>query len=100
MMTMPAGVSLQPADNSRARKLGKIPLLHHRVVSLPRADKLPARFNERSWVLLKRVRYPVDVNCLVVLWRIWYKLGSRDLAEMCLNRGFVFTHEALVSSVV
>ncbi len=32
---------------------------------------------------------------LVVLWRLRYKLSLRDLAEMFLPRGFVFTHEAV-----
>jgi transposase-like protein len=30
-----------------------------------------------------------------VLWRLRYKLSLRDLAEMFLKRGFVFTHEAV-----
>jgi putative transposase len=32
---------------------------------------------------------------LVVLWRLRYKLSLRDLAEMFLERGFAFTHEAV-----
>jgi putative transposase len=32
---------------------------------------------------------------LVVLWRFRYKLSLRDLVEMFLQRGFVFTHEAM-----
>jgi putative transposase len=32
---------------------------------------------------------------LVVLWRLRYKLSLRDLVEMFLERGFVFTHEAV-----
>jgi transposase-like protein len=31
----------------------------------------------------------------VVLWRLRYKLSLRDLAEMFLERGFVFTHETV-----
>lgn len=31
----------------------------------------------------------------MVLWRLRYKLSFRDLAEMFLERGFVFTHEAV-----
>jgi transposase-like protein len=31
----------------------------------------------------------------VVLWRFHYKLSLRDLAEMFLQRGLVFTHEAV-----
>jgi hypothetical protein len=34
------------------------------------------------------------VIALVVLWRLRYKLNLRDLAEMFLIRGFVFTYEA------
>jgi putative transposase len=33
--------------------------------------------------------------CLVVLWRVRYKLSLRDLTEMFLDRGVVFTHEAV-----
>ena len=32
---------------------------------------------------------------VVVLWRLRYKLSLRDLAEMFLIRGFVFTYEAV-----
>ncbi len=32
---------------------------------------------------------------LVVLWRLRYKLSLRDLAEMFLERGFVFSHETV-----
>jgi transposase-like protein len=32
---------------------------------------------------------------LIVLWRVRYKLSLRDLAEMFLERGFEFTHEAV-----
>jgi len=35
------------------------------------------------------------VVCLVVLWRVRYKLSLRDLPEMFLERGVVFTHEAV-----
>jgi putative transposase len=52
-------------------------------------------FNERTGSLFNRVQYPPDVVCLVVLWRVRYKLSLRDLAEMFLDRGVVFTHEAV-----
>ncbi len=39
--------------------------------------------------------YPTDIVLLVVLWRVRYKLSLRDLAEMFLERGFEFTHEAV-----
>jgi transposase-like protein len=42
-----------------------------------------------------RLQYPTDVICLVVLWRFCYKLSLRDLAEMFLQRGIIFTHETV-----
>ena len=41
------------------------------------------------------LEYPTDIVLLVVLWRLRYKLSLRVLAEMCLERGVVFTHEAV-----
>jgi len=35
------------------------------------------------------------VVCLVVLWRVRYKFSLRDLPEMVLERGMVFTYEAV-----
>jgi putative transposase len=52
-------------------------------------------FNKRTGTLYNRLQYPTDVVCLVVLWRFRYKLSLRDLAEMFLQRGLVFTHEAV-----
>jgi putative transposase len=52
-------------------------------------------FNERTGSIFNRVEYPSDVVCLVVLWRVRYKLSLRDLAEMFLERGMVFTREAV-----
>ena len=53
------------------------------------------QFNERSESLLNRTQYPSDVISLVVLWRLRYKLSLRDLPEMFLIRGIVFSHEAV-----
>ena len=53
------------------------------------------QFNERSVGVLNRVQYPSDVVALVVLWRLRYKLSLRDLAEMFLTRGFIFSYEAV-----
>lgn len=52
-------------------------------------------FNERTGSFFNRLQYPPDVVCLVVLWRVRYKLSLRDLAEMFLERGMAFTHEAV-----
>ena len=53
------------------------------------------QFNERSESVLNRTQYPSDVIALVVLWRLRYKLSLRDLPEMFLIRGIVFSHEAV-----
>src|SRR3712207_3988807 len=51
--------------------------------------------DERTGGLLNRTQYPSDVIALVVLRRLRYKLALRDLAEMFLVRGLVFSHEAV-----
>ncbi len=51
--------------------------------------------NERTGTPFTHLQYPTDVVLLVVLWRLRYKLSLRDLAEMFLPRGVVFTHEAV-----
>ncbi|MFC7738643.1 IS6 family transposase [Roseomonas sp. GCM10028921] len=45
--------------------------------------------------MLNRTQYPSDLISLVVLWRLRYRLTLRDLAEMFLLRGMVFSHEAV-----
>ena len=52
-------------------------------------------FNERSAGVLNRTQYPSDVIALVVLWRLRYRLTLRDLSEMLLIRGIVFSQEAV-----
>jgi putative transposase len=52
-------------------------------------------FNERTGTPFNYLTFPSDIVLQVVLWRLRYKLSFRDLAEMFLERGFVFTHEAL-----
>ncbi len=52
-------------------------------------------FNERTGTPYNFLEYPTDIVLLVVLWRVRYKLSLRDLAEMFLERGLAFTHEAV-----
>jgi len=52
-------------------------------------------FNERTGTPYNFLEYPTDIVLLVVLWRLRYRLTFRDLAEMFLERGFSFTHEAV-----
>src|ERR687884_658703 len=53
------------------------------------------QYNERSGTLLNHAQYPSDIIALVVLWRLRYRLTLRDLSEMFLTRGIVFSHEAV-----
>jgi transposase-like protein len=53
------------------------------------------QFNERSAGLLNRTQFPSDVIALVVLWRLRYRLTLRDLSEMFLQRGIVFSYKAV-----
>jgi putative transposase len=52
-------------------------------------------FNERTGTPFNFLEYPTDIVLLVVLWRLRYTLSLRDLAEMFLERGWEFTHEAV-----
>jgi len=52
-------------------------------------------FNERTFSLFNRLRFTADLIIEVVLWRLRYKLSFRDLAEIFLTRGFIFSHEAV-----
>jgi transposase-like protein len=52
-------------------------------------------FNERTGTPFNRLQCPTEVVCLVVLWRLRYKLSLRDLPEMFLERGSVFAHETV-----
>jgi putative transposase len=52
-------------------------------------------FNERSGTPFNYLEFPTDIVLLVVVWRLRYKLSLRDVAEMFLERGFAFTHEAV-----
>ncbi|MFP5517267.1 MAG: IS6 family transposase [Alphaproteobacteria bacterium] len=45
--------------------------------------------------MLNRLQLPADVVFLIVPWRLGRKLSLRDLAEVLLLRGSVFSHEAV-----
>jgi putative transposase len=52
-------------------------------------------FNQRTATPFNHLTFPTDIVLQVVLWRLRYKLSLRDLAEMFLEGGFVFTHGAV-----
>jgi putative transposase len=66
-----------------------------RLSHIPLREPCQRVFNERTGTPFNSLEYPTDVILLVVLWRLRYKLSLRGLAEMFLERGFVFTHEAV-----
>ncbi len=53
------------------------------------------RFNERTGTAFNELRFPTDIVLLAVLWRLRYKLGLRDVAELLLQRGYEVTHETI-----
>ena len=52
-------------------------------------------FNERTGTPFNYLEIPTDIVLLVVLWRLRYKLSLCDVAEVFLERGFIFTHETV-----
>ena len=52
-------------------------------------------FNERTGTAFNALQYPTDIVLLTVLWRLRYKLGFRDVAELLLERGYEVTHETI-----
>jgi putative transposase len=53
------------------------------------------RFNERSGTPFNDLQFPTDVVLLAVLWRLRYKLGFRDVAELLLQRGYEVSYETI-----
>ena len=52
-------------------------------------------FNVRTGTPFNDLRFPTDIVLLAVLWRLRYKLGFRDVAELLLQRSFVVSHETI-----
>ncbi len=53
------------------------------------------RFNERTGSPFNDLQFPTDIVLLAVLWRLRYKLGFRDVAELLLQRGFEVSYETI-----
>ena len=79
---------LSPSVSKRKRRT----LLGYRTFYCGDCDK---RFNERSGLPLNDLQLPTDIVLLAVLWRLRYKLGFRDVAELLLQRVFVINHEII-----
>ncbi len=74
------------------RALSKTTALGYQIF---RCSTCQRQFNQRTATPYNYLEFPTDIVLLVVLWRVRYKLSLRDLAEMFLERGFEFTHEAV-----
>ncbi len=53
------------------------------------------RFNERTGTPFNELQFPTDIVLLAVLWRLRYKLGLRDVAELLLQRGYDVSYETV-----
>jgi hypothetical protein len=53
------------------------------------------RFNDRTGTPFNDLQFPTDIVLLAVSWRLRYKLGFRDVAELLLQRGYEVTHETV-----
>ena len=53
------------------------------------------RFNESSGTPFNDLQFPNDIVLLAVFWRLRYKLGFRDVAELLLQRGFEVSYETI-----
>jgi transposase-like protein len=51
--------------------------------------------NEQTGTPFNDLEFSTDIVLLVVFWRLRYKVSLRDVAEMFLERGFIFTHETV-----
>ncbi|OJV91577.1 MAG: IS6 family transposase [Chloroflexi bacterium 54-19] len=57
--------------------------------------KCDLTYNERTGTPFNKLSIPTDILFLVLFYRLRYKLSLRDVAEMFIERGFEFTHEAV-----
>ncbi len=53
------------------------------------------QFNERTGTPFNDLQFPTDIVLMAVLWRLRYKLGFRDVAELLLQRGFEVSYETI-----
>ena len=58
-------------------------------------EQFDSLLEERTGTPFNDLQYPTDIVLLAVLWRLRYKLGFRDVAELLLQRGFEVTHETI-----
>ena len=79
------------ASTATTRRKGRTALGYRRF----RCQACRRRFNERTGTPFNDLQYPTDIVLLAVLWRLRYKPGFRDVAELLLQRGFEVSHERI-----
>ena len=79
------------ASTATTRRKGRTALGYRRF----RCQACRRRFNERTGTPFNDLQYPTDIVLLAVRWRLRYKPGFRDVAELLLQRGFEVTHETI-----
>jgi len=52
-------------------------------------------FNKRTGTGFNDLQYPTDIVLLTVFWRLRYKLGFPDVAELLLERGYEVTPKTI-----
>jgi putative transposase len=85
-MSCPHCLSASVSKRKRRTSLG------YRTFYCGDSDK---RFNERSGTQFNDLQFPNDIILLAVFWRLRYKLGFRDVAELLLQRGFEISYETI-----
>ena len=58
-------------------------------------ERTGTAFNERTGTAFNELPFPTDIVLLVVLWRLRYKLGLRDVSELLLQRGYTISYETI-----
>ncbi len=79
-------------SSSNFRVLNKKTVLGYQIYFCKNCNR---QYNERTGSPYNRLQFATELVFEVVLWRLRYKLSFRNLAEMFLTRGFIFTHEAV-----
>jgi len=85
-------VTCPRCDSSQTRRRARRTSLGYRTFACHSCRRI---FNERTGSAFNDPQYPTDIVLLTVLWRLRYKLGFRDVAELLLERGYEVTHETI-----
>ena len=85
-------MSVLTASLSQLRNLNRRTELGYAVF---RCGGCRRKSNERTGMPFNYLELPTDIVFEILLCRLRYKLSLRNLTEMSLERGIVFTHETV-----